>query len=91
MSDNQNEMVEANEPQPEGFDNVPHPKRHNLEPFVDKGRWRRQRQWMSILFIVTGIAGLLLYIYSDSKVAAQWVLLVALVFKFVEVVMRMLK
>jgi hypothetical protein len=91
MSNNLDEMVKANESQPAEFDNIPHPKRHNLEPFIDTGKRRRLRQWMSILFIVFGIAGLLLYLYSEEKEAAKWTLLVALVFKFVEVVMRLLK
>lgn len=72
-------------------DEIPHPKRHNLEPFRDSSKTRVLRFWLNIIFLVGAIIGLLFYFYFDERETAKWILLVSCVFKFVELVLRILK
>jgi len=69
---------------------VVYKKHHNLEPFRDSSRTRVLRFWLNIIFMVGAVAGLLCYYYSDHEVA-KWILIVASVFKFVELTLRILK
>ena len=66
------------------------PRRHNLEPFRDSSRTRVLRFWLNIIFLVGAIAGLIVYFYADHD-TAKWILLVSLVFKFVELFLRIFK
>lgn len=66
------------------------PSRHNLKPFRDSSRTRVLRLWLNIIFMVGAIIGLVVYFYSDHEVA-KWILLVSLVFKFVELFLRIFK
>ena len=66
------------------------PKRHNLEPFRDSSRTRVLRMWLNIIFMVGAIAGLIIFFKVDHD-TAKWVLLVSLVFKFVELFLRIFK
>lgn len=66
------------------------PKRHNLEPFRDSSRTRTLRMWLNIIFMVGAIAGLIVYFKVDHDMA-KWMLLVSLVFKFVELFLRIFK
>ena len=72
-------------------DKVPHPRRHNLEPFTDSSRTRKLRLWLNIIFMAGAIIGLLVYFYTEEKEIAKWILLAASVFKFVELALRILK
>lgn len=65
-------------------------KRHNLEPFRDSTKTRTLRLWLNIIFMVGAIAGLLVYFYCDHE-TAKYILIVACVFKFVELALRILK
>ncbi|MCR5680462.1 MAG: hypothetical protein K6G08_09685 [Prevotella sp.] len=66
------------------------PKRHNLEPFRDSTRTRKLRLWLNIIFMVGAIAGLVVYFKADHD-TAKYILIVACVFKFVELTLRILK
>ena len=66
------------------------PRRHNLEPFRDSSRTRTLRLWLNVIFMVGAIAGLIVYFYADHE-TAKWILLVSLVFKFVELFLRIFK
>ena len=66
------------------------PRRHNLEPFRDSSRTRVLRFWLNVIFLVGAIAGLIVYFYADHE-TAKWILLVSLVFKFVELFLRIFK
>lgn len=66
------------------------PSRHNLQPFRDSSRTRTLRLWLNIIFMVGAVVGLVVYFYSDHEVA-KWILLVSLVFKFVELFLRIFK
>lgn len=72
-------------------DEIPHPKRHNLEPFRDSSKTRKLRLWLNIIFMIGAIAGLVVYFYTDEKETAKWILAVSCVFKFVELALRILK
>ena len=69
---------------------IPHKKRHNLEPFRDSSRTRVLRFWLNVIFMVGAVAGLLCYYKWDHEVA-KWILVVASRFKFVELTLRILK
>lgn len=66
------------------------PKRHNLELFRDSSRTRTLRMWLNIIFMVGAIAGLIIYFKVDHD-TAKWVLIGSLVFKFVELFLRIFK
>ena len=65
-------------------------KYNNLEPFQDKGKLRKLRQWINIIFILTSIVGLVWY-FMASKETGLYILVVACVFKFIELVLRIAK
>ena len=46
--------------------------------------------WLNIIFMVGAIAGLIVYFKVDHDMA-KWILLVSLVFKFVELFLRIFK
>lgn len=71
--------------------NIPHPKRHNLEPFRDSSKTRVLRFWLNIIFLVGAIIGLVVYFYTEEKEIAKWIILGSCVFKFVELALRILK
>lgn len=75
---------------PEEQSKVEHPKRHNLEPFRDSSKTRVLRFWLNVIFMVGAIAGLIVYFYADLEIA-KYILIVASVFKFVELTLRILK
>lgn len=85
-----NQDVNENRELTEGHQ-VPHPKRHNLEPFTDSSRTRKLRLWLNIIFMIGAVLGLLVYFYTEEKEMAKWILLVASVFKFIELALRILK
>ncbi|MCR4958892.1 MAG: hypothetical protein K6B13_09890 [Prevotella sp.] len=66
------------------------PRRHNLEPFRDSSRTRVLRFWLNVIFLIGAIAGLIIYFNVDHDVA-KYVLIVSLVFKFVELFLRIFK
>ncbi|MCR4604105.1 MAG: hypothetical protein K5683_11330 [Prevotella sp.] len=66
------------------------PKRHNLEPFRDSARTRTLRLWLNIIFMVGAIAGLIVYFKVDHEMA-KWILIVSLIFKFIELFLRIFK
>ena len=66
------------------------PKRHNLEPFKDSSRTRVLRFWLNVIFMIGAIAGLIVYFKVDHDLA-KWILIVSLVFKFVELFLRIFK
>lgn len=66
------------------------PKRHNLVPFRDSSRTRKLRFWLNVIFIVVAIAGLIVY-FNASHEAAKYILIISLVFKFVELFLRIFK
>lgn len=75
---------------PEERDLVKHPKRHNLEPFRDSYKTRTLRLWLNIIFMILAIAGLIVYFYVGPS-TGKWILAVGLIFKFIELALRILK
>lgn len=74
----------------EEIQQIPHKKRHNLEPFRDSSRTRVLRFWLNMIFMAGAIAGLACYFYWNHEVA-KWILVVASIFKFIELMLRILK
>ncbi len=66
------------------------PKRHNLEPFRDSSRTRKLRMWLNIIFMTGAVTGLIVYFYADHQVA-KYILIASLVFKFIELFLRIFK
>ena len=66
------------------------PKRHNLEPFRDSSRTRKLRFWLNVIFMVGAIVGLIVY-FNASHEVAKYILIISLVFKFVELFLRIFK
>ena len=66
------------------------PRRHNLEPFRDSSRTRTLRLWLNIIFMIGAVIGLIVYFKYDHDMA-KWILIVSLVFKFVELFLRIFK
>ena len=92
MSHNQtDDMMTVYGPPPMMAGDIPHPKRHNLEPFRDSSKTRVLRFWLNIIFMVGAIIGLVVYFYTEEKEAAKWILLSSCVFKFVELTLRIAK
>ena len=85
------DIAEVYGPPPAEFEDIPHPKRHNLEPFRDSSKTRVLRLWLNIIFMVAAIVGLLVYFYTEEKETAKWIMLGGCVFKFVELALRILK
>lgn len=65
-------------------------KYHNLEPFRDTGPTYRLRQWMNVVFIVSGFAGMGIY-FAGRHELGLYVVGAACVLKFIELTLRMLK
>ena len=61
----------------------------NVEEAMAK-RTRVLRLWLNVIFMVGAIAGLIIYFNVDHNMA-KWILLVSLVFKFVELFLRIFK
>ena len=85
------DIAEVYGPPPAEFEDIPHPKRHNLEPFRDSSKTRVLRFWLNIIFMIGAIAGLVVYFYTEEKEMAKWILFVSCIFKFVELALRILK
>ena len=66
------------------------PRRHNLEPFRDSSRTRTLRMWLNIIFMIGAIVGLIVYFKFDHD-TAKWILIFSLIFKFVELILRIFK
>lgn len=65
--------------------------RHSgLAPIGDQGRLRGLRFWLNVLFMLAAVAGMALW-FTRSHDVATYLLIAAVVLKFVEVTLRMLK
>ena len=64
-----------------------------LQQNVDEAmqnRPRRHNLWLNVIFLVGAIAGLIIYFNVDHE-TAKWILLGSLLFKFVELFLRIFK
>ena len=68
------------------------PRRHRRgpKPIVDESKTRKLRNVLNIVFIVGCILGMAWYFYSDHT-TAYYILIVASVFKFVELMLRIMR
>lgn len=65
-------------------------KYHHLKPFEDTGRLRCLRQWLNIIFMVGAIVGMIWYVKADHTTAV-YIMIGAVVFKFIELTLRIAK
>ena len=61
---------------------------NNLDRSND--RYLKARNWLNVIFIVLAVAGMAVYYFSDHTVGTI-VLIVGMVFKFVECILRFLR
>jgi uncharacterized membrane protein YpjA len=62
-------------------------KYHHLKPFRDEGRCRKLRWWLNVIFIIGAIVGMIWYTQGDHDTAI-YIMIGAVVFKFVELTLR---
>ena len=58
--------------------------------FYSEKRFLKIRQWLNILFMLGAVVGMVMYFYGNRQVAFV-VIVTAMVLKFVECVLRLLK
>lgn len=63
---------------------------NNLQPFKDTGRLRRLRWWLNIIFIIGAVVGMLWYTWGNHDTAI-YIMIGAVVFKFIELTLRIAK
>ena len=63
---------------------------NNLQPFEDTGRLRRLRWWLNLVFIIGAIVGMIWYTRGDHDTAI-YIMIGAVVFKFIELTLRIAK
>lgn len=67
-----------------------HSRHSGLEPFRDESRTRVLRFWLNVIFMVGVVVGIIVY-YRYSQHTSMIILIVASVFKFIELALRILK
>jgi hypothetical protein len=65
-------------------------RHHHLQPFEDTGRLRWLRQWLNLIFIIGAIVGMIWYVKADHNTAI-YIMIGAVVFKFIELTLRIAK
>jgi len=66
-------------------------ERHHLKPLdEDLGRLHWLRQWLNLIFIIGAIVGMIWY-WKGDHTTAVYILIVAVVFKFIELTLRIAK
>ena len=65
-------------------------KYHHLQPFEDTGRLHVLRQWLNLFFIIGAIVGMIWYLKADHDTAI-YIMIGAVVFKFIELTLRIAK
>lgn len=64
------------------------PRRHqHVKPISDEGRFRQLRFWLNIIFMVAAVVGMVLW-FTNYRDIATYILIGAIVPKFVEVTLR---
>ena len=63
---------------------------HHLKPISDEGPLKRVRWWLNLLFMTGAVVGMLWYLTADHNTAV-YILLGAMIPKFIEVALRILK
>lgn len=63
---------------------------NHLKPIGDEGPLQRVRWWLNLLFMVGAVTGMLWYVTADHDTAV-YILIGAVIPKFIEVTLRILK
>ncbi len=64
---------------------------HRMRPISQKAPHQQLRQWLNIIFMLGAVIGLVVYFCSETKQTGIIIILAAMVFKFVEVALRIMK
>lgn len=88
MTEYKNENISTKPAENESSAVRPH---HNLRPIRQKAPYQGLRQVLNIIFMLGAIVGMIVYFSSDSKQVGIIVILCSMVFKFVEVALRIIK
>ena len=66
------------------------PVREHLRPEKEKDPYIRTRQWLNIIFMVGAVVGMAVYFLANNTIGT-YIILVSMVFKIIECVLRFLK
>lgn len=64
---------------------------HRMRPVRKQAPHQQLRQWLNLIFMVGALIGVIVYFSSDNTQAGIIIILAAMVFKFVEVALRIMK
>lgn len=64
---------------------------HRMRPVSKQAPHQQLRQWLNLIFMVGALIGVIVYFSSDNTQTGIIIILAAMVFKFVEVVLRIMK
>lgn len=62
-----------------------------MRPIKRQAPHQQLRQWLNLIFMLGALVGLIVYFFSESEQTGIIIILVAMVFKFVEVALRIIK
>lgn len=65
--------------------------RHHLEPIRDSGPLFKLRNFLNLVFMVLALAGIGFYLLSTWRTLAIVLMIVAVTFKFIEVLLRLFR
>ena len=66
------------------------PVREHLRQEKEKDPYIRTRQWLNIIFMVGAVVGMAVYFLANNTIGT-YIILVSMVFKIIECVLRFLK
>lgn len=62
-----------------------------MRPIKKQAPHQQLRQWLNLIFMLGALVGLIVYFCSDSKQTGIIIILASMVFKFIEVALRIIK
>ena len=70
---------------------MPRHRRSHLAPLGSGEKLNRVRWWINLVFIIAALAGMVLWFAPGSRQVATYLLIGAVVLKFIEATLRILK
>ncbi len=64
---------------------------HRLRPISERGKFFITRQWLNSIFMLGALIGGIFYFATDNTNTGIIIILVAMVFKFIETILRFIK
>ncbi len=75
-------------------ENIPHNSfhhNHRKASYNDNNQFRAIRQWLNIIFMIGAIVGVIFYLSLDNQTVGIIIILVSMVFKFIEAALRLIR